>query len=64
MKLSANPLVDAVDHVSTLMAVHSFDLRSAEIFIESNFRHVELWCSLLFPFGKLTLGDCFLVLLC
>ena len=64
MKLSANPLVDAVDHVSTLMAVHSFNLGSAEILIELNFWHVELWCSLLFPFGKLTLGDCFLVLLC
>ena len=55
MKLSANPLVDAVDRRQLhLMAVHSLIMRSAAIFFEQNFWHVEPWCSLLFPFGKLT----------
>ena len=52
LKLSANPLVDVVDDVVYLMAVHS--LRSAAIFFEQFFGHVEPWCSLLFPFGRLT----------
>ena len=32
LKLSANPLVDAVDDVVNLMAVHSLIVRSAAIF--------------------------------
>ena len=37
MKLSANPLVDAVDDVVNLMALHSLIMRSAAIFFEHFF---------------------------
>ena len=37
MKLLANPLVDAVDDVVNLMALHSLIMRSAAIFFEQFF---------------------------
>ena len=63
MQLSANPWVDAVDHISTLLAVHSLILRSAEILLEIFLARKVLVFSVV-PFGKLTLEVCFLALLC
>ena len=54
MKLSANPLVDAVDDVGISMAVHSLIMRSAEIVLEQNFGTWSPGVPWVFPFGKLT----------